>query len=144
MALKEKPKSSPNIKQNIRQKKVAIDVVVNGSSMAVAMKKAGYSKAYSTHPEKLTRTRSWQELIEEYLPDSLLTKKHNELLNKKEQIVVRNGKESEIIVTDEIDVNAVKAGVEMGYKLKGRFAPDKIEHTITAVRIINYGDNTTN
>ena len=50
--------------------------------------------------------------LAERIPDELLEKKHLELLNK----------------TDEdgnIDTNAVKAGLDMGYKLKGAYAPEK-------------------
>ena len=138
MATKEKPKSAVKI----RQKKLVEKIVDNrGEPLGKLMKETGYSDAYATNPKQLTNTKSWQELMEEYLPDELLTRKHNELLNKKEVLVVRNGHDTDYILTEQPETNAVKAGVEMGYKLKGKFAPDKIEHTITAVRIINYGDN---
>lgn len=145
MAVKEKPKATTNV----RQKKLAKAIVENrGKPIGKLIKEAGYSEAYSTNPNQLMKTKSWQQLMEEYLPDDLIAEKHQALLNKKEQIIVRNGKESEVIVTDEIDANAVKAGVDMAYKIKGRYAPEKIEHTITAVKVVNYGsiddgDNTT-
>ena len=124
MATKEKPKVKPD---NIRQKKVAKEVVENGSSMGAAMRGAGYSEAYSKHPEKLKRTDSWQELMEEYLPDSLLAEKHEELLRKTDK-------------TGQVDAVAVPKGLDMAYKLKGKFAPEQVEHRITAVELIKYGD----
>jgi hypothetical protein len=52
-----------------------------------------------------------QEAIADALPDALLAKKHLALLNKMQG--------------DEIDVNAVKYGLEMAYKIKGTYAPEK-------------------
>ena len=137
MATKEKHKATTKI----RQKKLAVKIMENnGISVSKAMKEVGYSDNYSKNPQTVTSTKSWQELMEEYLPDSLIAEKHQALLNKKEQVVIRDGKTSEIVITDEIDANAVKAGIDMAYKVKGKYAPEKIEHTITAVKVINYGD----
>lgn len=69
--------------------------------------------------------------LQEALPDELLAEKHLALLNKQE-IVTKNNVttgEIDIIPTGEIDVQAVKAGLEMAYKLKGSYAPDKIQQT---------------
>ena len=52
-----------------------------------------------------------QEAIADALPDALLAEKHLALLNK--------------MTGDEIDVNAVKYGLEMAYKIKGTYAPEK-------------------
>lgn len=135
MTTKEKPKSNPTI----RQKKLAKEISENlGTPMGKAMRKVGYSKEYSESPKQLTSTKSWQDLMEEYIPDTLLAEKHQALLNKKEQIVVRNGNTSEVVMTDEIDTQAVKAGVDMGYKLKGRFAPEQHEHIVKSIEIVKY------
>jgi len=52
-----------------------------------------------------------QKAIQDALPDYLLAEKHLALLNK--------------MTGDEIDVNAVKSGLDMAYKLKGSYAPEK-------------------
>ena len=52
-----------------------------------------------------------QEAIADALPDELLAEKHLALLNK--------------MIGKEIDVNAVKYGLEMAYKIKGTYAPEK-------------------
>ncbi len=52
-----------------------------------------------------------KEAIAEALPDELLAEKHLALLNK--------------MTGDEIDVIAVKYGLDMAYKLKGSYAPEK-------------------
>ena len=124
MAIKEKPKATTNI----RQKKLAKVILENrGEGLGTAMQKAGYSKAYSKNPKQLMTTKSFQEWVNHYLPDELITEKHNALLNKKDPL-------------GDIDTNAVKAGVDMAYKIKGQYAPEKQEHLITAVEIIRYGD----
>lgn len=139
MTTKEKPKATTNI----RARKVLNKLLENtGISISKAMREAGYGEGYAKNPQDLTRSKTWQDLLDEYLPDDLIAEKHKALLEKKEQIAVWNGKAKEVVVTNEIDANAVKAGVDMAYKIKGRYAPEKIEHTITAIKVINYGANT--
>jgi len=119
---KEKPKTTAKI----RQKKLAVKIMENnGISVSKAMKEVGYSDNYSKNPQTVTATKSWQQLMDEYLPDSLIAEKHNALLNKTDD-------------KGDIDANAVKSGIDLAYKVKGRFAPEKIEHSIREVKIIRY------
>ncbi len=53
-----------------------------------------------------------QQSIAESIPDELVAEKHKALLNK-------------IDDKGEIDVQAVSKGVDMAYKLKGSYAPEK-------------------
>lgn len=126
-----------------KQKLVAKEFLENRgdtNSIGAAMVKVGYSKAYAKNPKQLMVSKSWAQLMDEYLPESLIAEKHQALLNKKEQIVLRTGKETEIVVTDEIDANAVAKGIDMAYKIRGTYAPEKLEHKITAVEVVKYGD----
>lgn len=109
----------------IKQKQ-AFKEVVNGSSITAAMKKVGYSKETSKRTNKLTRTKGWEELLEKHIPDSLLAKRHRELLNKQEVIIVRDGKESHTELTEQPHTD-VKAAIDMGYKLKGKYSAEKHE-----------------
>jgi hypothetical protein len=59
---------------SIRQKKVIEKMIGNGGNMAKSMKEAGYSEAYADNPQKIKSTKTWEALLEEYLPDDLLTK----------------------------------------------------------------------
>lgn len=52
-----------------------------------------------------------QKAIQDAIPDELLAEKHLALLRK------MNG--------DDIDVNSVRSGLDMAYKLKGSYAPEK-------------------
>lgn len=97
---------------SVKQKKAFNNMVDNGGNISKAMVDAGYSPATANTPQKLTESKGWKELMETYLPDDFLAKKHKELLDK---------------VDDKglIDTNAVKGGLDMAYKLKGAYAPDK-------------------
>lgn len=124
MAKQEKPKSKSTIKQ--KQKRVADKIVENrGTSVSKAMRDAGYSKAYSKNPKQMINTKSWQELMEEYIPDDLLVEKHKALLNKTDK-------------GGAVDTVAVSKGLDLAYKIKGKNAPEKHEHNITGVEIVNY------
>ena len=74
--------------------------------------------------------------MEEYLPDETLAKIHEQLLTKQD-VIVRNNPTTgkmEVIATGQIDVQAVKAALDMAYKLKGSYAPEK---AIVANIIVN-------
>lgn len=61
-----------------------------------------------------------QKAIADMIPDELLKEKHLALLNK----IDKEG---------EIDVQAVKAGLDMGYKIKGTYAPEKKDVTFEGI-----------
>lgn len=87
MAKKEKPtaKKSNTTKDRStpRQKKVLNEIVANRGSFKQAMIKAGYSPAYAKNPKQFRKTASWNDLLDENLPDWLLTEKHLELFDAK-------------------------------------------------------------
>ena len=67
--------------------------------------------------------------IAECIPDSLLVEKHLELLNVPK--IVRTVHKGEIVQEEEsTDVQAIKAGLDMAYKIKGTYAPEKHAHTV--------------
>ena len=112
-----------------KQKNAFDKIVENGGNVSKTMVEVGYSENTAKTPQKLTESKGWAELMEEYLPDRLLGEKHRELLNKKEVRLKNNVSEGtvETIETGEIDAQAVSKGLEMAYKLKGRYAPEKHE-----------------
>jgi len=107
----------------LRQKVLAKLLAENGGKIPLGklMLQAGYAKAYSESPDKLKKTETWKDLMEKYLPDDLLSKKHQELLNKQEYLAIGKKGEREVVPTGEIDPNAVSKGLDMAYKLKGRY-----------------------
>ena len=106
-------------------KKLADNV---GLTRQDAMQEVGYTKDYA-EAGHITDTDSWQRLMDEYLPDELLAEKHKELLNKRE---IKRTFQHEVgewvdVETNQPDTQAVKAGLDMGYKLKGKYTAEKHE-----------------
>lgn len=108
----------------------AIKIILKdeNKTLGKAMTEAGYKKSTSENPKNLTESDAWKELMEKYLPDKLLAKKHKELLTtpKKVRTYIKGDLESEY---EELDSQAISKGLDMGYKLKGKYQPDKIEHS---------------
>ena len=90
-----------------KQKKLIKKIVENGGkqrkSMGRLMVEVGYSPAYAKNPAHLRGTKTWQELMEIYLSDKEISKKHFELLNAcaiqhyifprlKEKLITKKGK----------------------------------------------------
>lgn len=94
-------------------------------SVSRAMLEAGYSKETAKTPAKLTDTDNWKYLMQEYLPDSLLAKKHKELLNKREVIFITNEEGKKQKVDLGLDVQATFRGLDMAYKLKKRYGDEQ-------------------
>jgi hypothetical protein len=69
--------------------------------------------------EKRPEVKKKLQSIADAIPDELLIKKHLELLN------------STIGENDKIDVQGVKAGLDMAYKIKSTYAPEKTESKVT-------------
>lgn len=67
---------------SIRMRRTAIILAENGGkSVSAAMRKAGYSPQTAKRPDKVTKSKSWKELMDEYLPEKFVAQKHRELFN---------------------------------------------------------------
>ena len=111
----------------IKQKKAFDKIIDNHGNVSKTMLEVGYSKNSAKNPKNLTESDGWNELMKQNIPDSLLAAKHLELLNKYEVVTKNNMTtgEVDVIETGQIDAQAVKSGLDMAYKLKGKYAPDK-------------------
>ena|ERR1700742_3830132 len=108
----------------LKQKRALAKVVENGGNVSKAMREAGYSKGTIENPSKLTKSKAWDKLLEKYLPDADLTKLHKKFLQKKETVVVGDGKGySHYEHTEQPHTDALRA-LETAYKLKGKH-PDE-------------------
>lgn len=68
-----------------KQKKVVEKLLENrGMSVGQAMREAGYSEGSIKNPQQLTRTKTWHDLMEQYLPDRKLAQAHKKLLDAKQ------------------------------------------------------------
>lgn len=94
-----------------RQARAIRDLVENGGNIGQAMIKAGYSKATSKTPQKLTSSIAWKQAMSQHLPLDELFRTHKEALQATKWNNFRNDWEADHSIR-------LKA-VEMAYKLKG-------------------------
>lgn len=99
----------------------AAKIIGKTRTEAEALIQANYSPSYAKSG-LIKYTKGWKKLMNDYLPDELVVQRHQELINKREVIKKFNG-EGELI--DQPDTQAVSKGVDMAYKLKGHYAPEK-------------------
>jgi len=100
----------------LNQRKAVKETIENlrkGKKVSIGkiLVKNGYGKSMQTNPQVVTKSKGWQELMEEYLPDELLTKVHREGLKA--------------IFTDKFNDEAPDYAVrhkylETSYKVKGK------------------------
>lgn len=116
-----------------KQKKAISNVVENGGNVSRAMKDAGYSEQTAKNPSKLTDSKAWNELMDKYLPDKSLAKIHNEGLKattNKPHLIDRDDKGRPVYdYIPEEDYQTRHRYLDTAYKLKGKYAADKIEHS---------------
>lgn len=99
----------------LKQKRVFKLITENPrKSISSAMRDAGYSAATATKPSDLTNSKSWAELMEEYLPDKKLAEVHQRGLDAKKSIVVDK------VIEEVEDLPTQKQYLELAYKIKGR------------------------
>jgi len=134
----------------LKQKKTFKFTLENGGRVSKAMKKAGYSDAMARNPQKLTEANGWKELMQAYLPDESLARKHQELLNNRaiDHMVfpvamtdgeitdmvesigcrvkkIKHGKTVNHVWFFTIDAQSAGKALDMAYKLKGLYAAEK-------------------
>lgn len=119
-------KREPSVKQKRAMRKL-VEALENGSysTMKDILKDSGYSDNVASQPTKVTKTATWRELMDEYLPDELLAKTHAELFKAEGTIYAT----SEGRITDTMKVpdwTARKNAIDLAYKVKGRFAPTQM------------------
>jgi hypothetical protein len=110
----------------LKQKRAFKKISENLGNLGKTMREVGYAEATSLTPQNLTESKGWKELMHDELPDSLLAKRHRELLDKREIHIIKgkNGSE-EVEVLDTPDTQAVSKGLDMAYKIGDKYAPEK-------------------
>lgn len=110
-----------------RQEKAMIKLVENGGkSVSKAMRDAGYSAKTAHNPEKLTKSKSWKQLVDQYLPNDMLLEKVHELIGAKKKVTVKT--KGEVTATYEsVDTYAQKSGLDFAFKIKNSYAGKKDE-----------------
>ena len=108
----------------IRQKKAIQKVLESNGKKPVsqAMREAGYPETTASNPQQLKRSKAWNELMEEYLPDNELLETHKRAL-KATKI---HGSPTEPDYEVE-DIPTQLKAVELGYKIKKKLSPDTLQ-----------------
>ena len=131
------------------------------------LREAGYSETVSLSPTKVTESKGFKQLLDEFLPDSKLAAVHDQLLDAKtldtyqmdakltdEEVtkivedikgckvrkIVRFPKQDTVTVYFYRPDNLTRdRALDKGYKLRGHYAPEKQELDITAIKVVKYG-----
>ena len=106
-----------------RQKAVFKKVFKGGKSVHSAMKDV-YAESTAKNPKNITQSKGWHALMKEYLPDKKLAEVHRFLLNHK-------------------DWRAKDAGLDKGYKIKGKYAPVDVNIITKAKKLKSIQDRLT-
>lgn len=124
----------------IKQRKAFAEVGVNGGNISKAMAVAGYGKSVRKRTDKLTSTKGWKELMDQFLPDTLLAKRHQQMLNKTEKVIVSGGaKEGSHIEDTGQPHSDVNSALDKAYKLKRKYESEGINNNIVIVNVSKAG-----
>ena len=113
--------------------RVILAQIKEGVPIKQALANVGYSgQSLAKGLYTVTKTKSWQNLMDEYIPEEKLAARHNELLDLRKQRGHKDAKGNITHYVDEPDAAAVSRALEMGYKLRGAFkepsAPPKSQN----------------
>lgn len=127
----------PMKKPKERIKKVFEKKLENvGKPLGQIMRENGYADNTADNPDHITKTKSWEMLMDEYIPESLIAKTHKEAFEANRTISVVSGKQASGGTTDFVDVpdwqTRMKA-TELGYKIRGKLT-DKSEIKISELK----------
>jgi hypothetical protein len=111
--------NKPTIK--FKRKLLASKILENKGKVGKSMRKLGYSKSYSKNPQLVTRSKSWQSLMDKYLPEDKIAKTHGELLEAERPVIC----DKEVSMYPDNDARL--RAIDLTYKMRGRYAPEKIE-----------------
>ena len=99
-------------------------VDLGGKNVSKAMRESAfpYSPKTAKTPKKLTESKGFKQLMNEYLPEGLVAKRHKQMLNKSEKIVVSDGTHSGSHIEDTGQPHSdVNKALDMAYKLRGSY-----------------------
>jgi hypothetical protein len=116
-------------KQKIAAKKLSENIRKQGQKkpMQEILKESGYSESVSKSPQRVTESKGWKELMEEYFPAENIYRIHKKLLNKKEIIAYKG----EFIKTRQPHSD-VKYALDMIYKLKGLYKENEFSVNLSS------------
>jgi len=104
-----------------------------------AIRRTGvYSPTTMKRPNVITRSKSWQALLKEYMPEEHLALRHAEILDKRDYKKVMNEDGTMTEVDNGPNTAAVVKGLELAYRLRGSFKEDKVAPPSTVMYNLFY------
>lgn len=151
MKISKKPSSHKKREPTLRMKKVVKNMVEKGGSLRKNIKDAGYSQKIADNPQQLLKSKSFQQLLDDVMPEYEVANLHKYLLKKKDltyktfpikmsdfmikSLFQKAGVEIIKIYKDEKinkkvyflvrDEDVLQKAIDMYYKVKGSYAPQK-------------------
>lgn len=132
--------------------KPIVEKILGGERLNKVLKGENYSKSVVESPRSITKTPTFQELLDEYIPSKLTLEHHRKLYNEhrnikqlridtvdEEQInraceglgnvqaLINKEEGYTILLINEIDIEAQAKAIDMAYKLRGAYSPTKVE-----------------
>lgn len=148
------------LSENVRKKKGQ-----KGMSIGKIMREAGYSPETSKKPYRLTRSKGFQQLLEEYLPDDMIAKAHQDLFNAhkvdhyvfpasvsddwiKKTVKEWGFKLTKIAKNEQwkrayysMPDHAIRTkGIQEAYKIKNKYPAEKHDHRVGVFNFDNWSD----
>lgn len=102
------------------------------------LKEEGYSESVQKAPSLITNSKTWQNLLAEYLPDEELALVHRKGLHAQRQISRADGS------VDEVDDHPTQHKfLDLAYKVKGKMQGDTVNmQVIVPIQIVSQTDAT--
>lgn len=139
-------------KDKARIRRVVKAVKEDDKSMRQAMLENGYSLNYANSSTILKKTKTFQELMSEYIPQDFVLDAHKKLYTEHRDLkqiridsiddevinkaiegyenaqVIKNEEDGySIILVNEVDKDARRYAIDMSYKVSGAYSPIKVE-----------------
>lgn len=115
----------------IKQRNAVKKVVENGGNVSQAMIAAGYKPATAKTPQKLTESKAWPELMDEYLPDDKVLQVHANGLEAVKIFSSHTEPDREVV-----DHPTRLKAVEMAYKVKGKLLETAVQVQVNVQPIL--------
>ena len=107
-------------------------------NLGKAIRRTGvYSEDVAKRVNIITKSQSWQKLMDEQMPEEMVAQRHAEVINKRSYRTVKDASGNEVEVDNGPDPIAVK-GIEMAYKLRGAFKEKEKEAPSTVMYNLFY------
>ena len=113
-------------------------------NLGKAIRRTGvYSEGVAKRVNMITKSKSWQLIMQEYMPEEHLALRHSELLDKRdwrrvEEVDPETGESTTHYLDEGPETNAVSKGLELAYRLRGSFSKEEVAPPSTVMYNLFY------